>query len=244
MLLAAGPASFDVEAVVFDKDGTLISLDSYWREASAVWIGWLTGGDSRLLTAVSETLGWEGGWLVEDGLLATASLDTIEQAAIAVLSDFGMPTTTAASRSRRGRVEAVRLAAMSDPEPIGDVYATFRRLSAAGLRLAIATTDDEAPTRKALHTLGVHQFVDLVIAGDGDVPSKPHPAVISTVASLLRVVPKSILVVGDSTRDRDTAIAGGTAGFVLVAPDGRRRFAADAVIASVDELVLTGPAST
>ena len=243
MRLAAGSTTFDVEAVVFDKDGTLISLDSYWREASAVWIGWLTGGDVRLMDAVSETLGWEGGQLVADGLLATASLDAIEQAAVAVLSDFGIPTTTAESRSRRGRDAAVRLAAMSDPEPIGDVHATFRRLSAAGLHLAIATTDDEAPTRRALHTLGVHQFVDVVIAGDGDVPSKPHPAVISTIAGLFGLDPRSILVVGDSTRDRDTAIAGGAAGFVLVAPDGRRRFAADAVITSVDELTLADSAN-
>lgn len=243
MLITAGHATFDVDGVVFDKDGTLISLDSYWLEPSRIWIEVAAGGSTELERVLSRTLGLtsDNERLVADGPLATATLDALVSLTRGLLEAEGVESVAADRMARSARERAVTLSATLSPTPIGDVRGTFERLSAAGLRLAIATTDDAAPTVDALHALGIAGLVDIVVAADGDVPAKPHPEVLGSIARGLQTTPDRLLMVGDSQRDADTARAGGAAGFVLVSPDRFPRITADATIASVENLRVPHP---
>lgn len=238
MLLSAGTATFDVEGVVFDKDGTLISLESYWLEPSRLWIEVAAGGSTGLEQTLIRALGFEpdGNRLVPDGPLASATLDDLLVLTSQVLMAEGVETAAASRTSRDARDRAVALSATLTPAPIGDVRGTFEGLVAAGLRLAIATTDDAAPTVGALHALEIENLIDVVVAADGDVPAKPHPEVLGSIARAFGITPDRLLMVGDSQRDADTARAAGAAGFVLISQDQLPRIAADAMIASVEAL--------
>lgn len=236
MLLSAGSATFDVDGVVFDKDGTLISLESYWLAPSRLWIKVAAGSSSSLERGLNRTLGFDSDEdrLVPDGPLATATLDDLVELTARILEAGGVESAVATAREARDR--AVALSATLSPTPIGDVSGTFTRLAAAGLHLAIATTDDTAPTLAALRALGVEGLVEIVIAADGDVPAKPHPEVLGSIVRSFGTSPDRLLMVGDSQRDADTARSGGAAGFVLVSENRLPRITADAVIASVEDL--------
>jgi phosphoglycolate phosphatase len=236
-IVRCGAAEFDVEAVVFDKDGTLTSLEAYWLEPARAWIEVAAAGSARLATTLHRELGLTSDGLDPDGALATGSFEYLIQRTQQMLEDDGVASDDAAARASEAGRRAAAMSSALPLQPIGDVERALRALVAAGLRLAIATTDDDIPTRTALQLLGIEHLVDMVVTADGEVPPKPHPAVLGTIADRFGIAPSSILMVGDSRRDADTARAGGAAGFVLVAANGDGRgIPADAVIGSVEEI--------
>ena len=244
MLVRAGLVTFDVDGVVFDKDGTLISLDSYWLEPARLWVEVAAGGSSHLAAQLGRVLGLHTEdantqtVLVPDGPLASASIDDLVWLTGSVLEDSGVEPAEADLRARNARDRAAELSTVLTPDPIGDVRNALSVLDGAGLKLAVATTDDTQPTLNALTSLGVASFIRVVVAADGELPPKPDPAVLAFIAAQLGTTSDRLLMVGDSQRDADTARAAGAAGFVLVSPDGSARIVADAVVASVADLSL------
>jgi phosphoglycolate phosphatase-like HAD superfamily hydrolase len=77
MRITARSVVFDVEAVVFDKDGTLISLESYRLEPSRRWVETAAAGSLELAGSLERQLGLLSDALTPDGPLATASLDDL-----------------------------------------------------------------------------------------------------------------------------------------------------------------------
>lgn len=231
MWIRAGHRRFDVDGICFDKDGTLIDLESYWLDASRTWVDEAGDGGYRDLLAVR--LGLDDGGLVADGALATASIDELTRITAATLHSAGADDP--AGRASRAAAQAETLAKAATPLPIGDVAGALQRLARAGLRLAVATTDDHSTAIRALELLDVADLVSIVLAGDGDGPFKPDPGVLALIAEQWQTVPGRILMVGDSKRDRETAINAQAAGFVLVADTPR--IPADATVSSVDQIV-------
>ncbi len=226
---------------MFDKDGTLISLESYWLEPAELWVAVAAAGSAQIGAVLRAELGLNDGELDPDGPLSTATTEGLADLTRRILEAAGVAPEVASRRAVDARRRATALAASLPAQPIGDVAGTFRALAGAGLRLAVATTDEEQPTREALVALDVADMVEIIVAADSGMPAKPDPAVLAAVAAGFGIEAAEILMVGDSQRDAATARNGGAAGFVLVARDGRRRGTeADAVIRSIAELTPRG----
>jgi phosphoglycolate phosphatase len=237
MSVTAAGTSFDVEAIVFDKDGTLVSLESYWLEPARLWIETAASGSAELGEVLGERLGLSAGRLAPDGLLATATLSDLTAQTEQVLREAGVSDTHARNRAMTARGAAAQLSAVQPLTSLGDVRGALSALAAGGLRLAVATTDDRGPTLDALARLGIDELIEFVVAADDEIPAKPHPAVLETIAAAFEMPTSSLLMVGDSQRDADASRAAGAAGFVLVSAGGYRpEIQADAVVTSIEEL--------
>jgi phosphoglycolate phosphatase-like HAD superfamily hydrolase len=229
-----------IDLVVFDKDGTLLDFH-------AMWGGWATELGRRLEGAtrrpvsgdVFATIGYDpvSGRARPGSPLAIDTMSEIREVIAAVVRRW-CPNVAAARRA----VEAAWF--IPDPvataQPTADLTTLFAALRAGGRRIAVATTDDRAPTEAALRALGVREQVAALACGDDGIGVKPDPAMLLAICEALQVPPTRTAVVGDTAADLAMARAAG-AGLVvgvLSGVDGRDRLAelADIVLDSIADL--------
>lgn len=197
----APPLGTAIEVVVFDKDGTLIDFH-------AMWGGWArrlgAGLDEATGRPVSgdvfAAIGFDpaSGRVRAGAPLAVATMAAIGEVVSAVVRRW-CPNVAAARRA----VES----AWYEPDPIAlavplaDLGALFAELRSAGRRIAVATTDDRAPTEATLRGLGLRDQVAALACGDDGVGVKPDPRMVLAICTALAVPPDRVAVVGDTPAD-------------------------------------------
>jgi len=216
--VSAGDVVFDVDAVAFDKDGTLIDLDAAWGPAALAWVMTAASGDSVLEGTLAAGLGLDlaTGHLVEGGLFAVGTVGQLHETTFRALSENGAGEAEAKASSDRAREMSALAGEKGNLVALGDVAGTFRSLQEAGLQLAIVSSDDRSAIDSAIEALAVGRLLQAVVAGDEGLDPKPAPAALIEVARRLGVEPARLLYVGDSWVDAEAARAAGVAGIVLV----------------------------
>jgi len=239
--LRAGARTFDVDAVLLDKDGTLIDLDAYWAPAARRWIEEAAGGDAHLARALRRRLGFdaERGIVVRSGPFATMTLAELADLTSRLLEELGIGGPEARARAGAARRDAADASMQAPIVPIGDVAGSLGALHRAGLAVAVVTSDDRRAAERALEAIGTAGLVDLLVCGDDGAPAKPDPGLVTHVAERFGTVPRRVLLVGDTELDR--RMAEGAGGFVAVAPPMGSPPAADAVVSSIEDLRIVGP---
>jgi len=229
-----------VDLVIFDKDGTLIGFDTMWRD-------WVDGLGDRLSDELGRdirpslytVLGFDDatGTALPGGALAATPMARLREMTVAVIMARGWS---------RGDAERAVERAWSTPDPIehahplGDLPALFGQLRGEGRRIAVATSDDRAPTLRTLDWLGVAPLVDATVCADDGLPVKPEPDMVQHVCASLGVDPGQAAIVGDSPADLRMARAAGAGRVIGVLSGVGRRDdlepLADVVIGSVEQL--------
>jgi phosphoglycolate phosphatase-like HAD superfamily hydrolase len=240
--MALHPALADIDLVVFDKDGTLISFE-------AMWAGWarLLGARLEDVTRrpvagdVFSAIGFDpvGDRVLPGGPLAIDTMAGIEERIGAVLRRW-CPSIPAARRALADawfEPDPVELAV-----PLADLVGLFGALRDSGRTIAVATTDDRAPTEATIAALGLAASVATILCGDDDGPTKPAPEAFAAVCERAgRSVARSAMV-GDTPADLEmgrragaglvVAVLSGVAAATDLAPH------ADLVLASVGDLLV------
>jgi phosphoglycolate phosphatase len=229
------------QLIIFDKDGTLINFD-------AMWGGWVEELAARLEAVTGRSL----------AVALFAGLDydaaahhTIAGGRLAVTPMAGLFGLTTRLLIEHGLAPAAAAAAVTaawfipDPvataRPLSDLCALFTALRERGLKIAIATSDDRAPTLATLANLGVAHLMDVVIAADDGVPLKPAPYMVWAACRATGVDPSQAIVVGDALPELQMARAAG-AGLAIGVTSGVSSAEilvpyADIVLANVGDLV-------
>ncbi len=191
----------DLKAIVFDKDGTLIDFNAMWGD-------WITDLARHLEAAayisiapqLFRAVGFDSatGAVATDGPLAVATMVELRALAGEVLRAAGLTSASAAAAIQAGWYipDPVTLA-----RPLADLPVLFNAVRARGLRIAVATTDDRAPTLATLAALGVASLVDALACGDDGRPIKPAPDAILALCRQLGIAPAQVAMVGDTTAD-------------------------------------------
>jgi phosphoglycolate phosphatase-like HAD superfamily hydrolase len=231
-----------LELAIFDKDGTLI-------EFHLMWTGWVrelgdrlaaAHGGRRLDDLLHAVMGVDlaTGRVLPHGGLAATPMVRLRAALVDAIVGAGVPGDEA------GRIVATAWHA-PDPvvlaRPVTDLAVLFAGIRAAGIRIAVATSDDRGPTELTLAQLRVADSVEALSCADDGHPVKPHPDAVHLICRELGVAEARTAVIGDSPADLAmgrTAGAGLVIG-VLTGVGDRETLAplADLVLDSVAELV-------
>jgi phosphoglycolate phosphatase len=242
--LELGTIVRDIDLAVFDKDGTLIDFHHLWgRKARLAVEAVVTamGGDRGLANHIYHSIGFDlqTGEAAVNGPLAATTMAKLYTICATVLYQHGLPwheaeqMTQAHFASGLGALPTVDLV-----KPVGDVVGLFRELTAAGVKIAIVTSDDRAATLASLPVLGIEAYIAGMICGDDPVASKPAPDALFRLSQELGVALARVMMVGDTVGDMmmagaagagcRLAVLSGAAGPTDLAPH------ADAVLASID----------
>ena len=239
-LIHAGGARFDVAAIVFDKDGTLIDLDAAWAPRGRAWVLSLErrAGVPGLGAVLANVIGLdlEAGTVVPGGLLAAAPLDDAIRSMRQAMAAAGVEMSADGVRAGLD-VGGGSIVALGDPIP------TFESLTANGVRIAVLTSDDHGAAADDLESIGVLRYVSELCGADDGFPPKPDSGGFLSIASALGLDPGRMLMVGDSMADLATARNARAGGAVLVAGSNisdETRHSADAVVPNVDAITVEG----
>ncbi|MFQ3637301.1 MAG: HAD family hydrolase [Cyanobacteriota bacterium] len=219
MLIRCGWVTFsDVQAVVFDKDGTLADSANFLRvlaqRRSRLIDARVPGVESPLQLA----FGLEGDRLNPAGLMAVGTRRENEIAAAAYVAETGRGWLESLALVQSAFQEADQsFSRKADHTPCyEDGAETLQKLVAAGLKLAILSSDTTAQVVDFADRYELTPYLQ-VCQGTEDGPSKPDPILLERVCEQLDVLPRHTLVVGDSQADVQLAIAARSAGCIGIA---------------------------
>ncbi|MBE5873722.1 MAG: HAD family hydrolase [Lachnospiraceae bacterium] len=200
------------QAIIFDKDGTLLDFDLLWLPISYKAI-------EDVLVAVKQkpdltdemlsVLGVKNNITSINGVLCKGTYNQMGQAIYKVLEKYRCDITeeeavrlTIDAYHRNSEVGMVKPAC----ENIFDVLSKLKQL---GIKLAVVTTDDAVVTKRCLETLGIDTLFDVVYTDDGKYPAKPDAYCIHDFCKKTGLSKSEVVMVGDTLTDVCFARNGG-----------------------------------
>jgi phosphoglycolate phosphatase len=243
----AGERSFDVDLIIFDKDGTLFDFQAMWtrlcrKQAEALRVA--AGQDASFVVEVYTALGVEpdGPGLDPRGPLALATGAEIEAIMAWLLYRRGVPWDEAARLARQVSAREHWPPLTDLVQPVGDVAGLLWRLRSAGVRIGVLTTDVRAMTETMLSLIGAAGLVDALVCADDGLPFKPAPDGILALCEQVGAPPARAMIVGDAPTDLLAGRAAGVAACVGVMSGVGRRHdlepLADVVLDTIEQIEL------
>lgn len=211
----------NIQAIFWDKDGTLSRSEAYLVPLGTARATALDQRRSGLEEAVLKLFGFErhgGAWhLNPTGLLAVGSGEENRLAAAGLLALEGLPWFDCLRLSAEAFEQAERsLPPFQTITPLIEGTATaFHHLAQLPVQLAVVSGDTTANIDTFLSHHHLQSCVALTRGADIP-PRKPDPQVFWQVCDQLRVSPDQVVMVGDATGDMAMARSAGAAGCIGV----------------------------
>ena len=194
----------DIQAIIFDKDGTLMKFDSFWVDVSRCAIRDILrqlNRDDIPMSRLLEALGISGDTSDIDGLLCKGTYEQIALAIGEILRKFGVDISDT-------DIIKMTVSAYNDNADSGKIEPTCKnirgvleKLKSDGRKLAVVTTDDAQITHKCLEKLGIEDLFEKIYTDDGINPIKPNPGCALEFLSELGIPVEKAVMVGDTMTD-------------------------------------------
>ena len=231
---------YQIACIVFDKDGTLVDLHLLWGSMMERWVrlaGEQLGVD--VSAEIYQTVGYDPRKkrVIPDSILAVSTLPQLAIATAVVFHQHGIDWHHAQHVVEQIIIDPLH--GLPTREMLRPLYqpATLQKLHDVGIKLAILTSDDRAPTEAALHLLGIDQLFCAVGCADDPIPPKPDAAGIVRIAALCGVNSAEMLMVGDSRGDMVTGRNAGVAACIGIGSAERLAPIADHIFVNIDALL-------
>lgn len=229
----------NIEAVIFDKDGTLEDSQEFLRQLglkrSRLVDAQVPGIGEPLLMAY----GINGNHLDPTGLMAVGSRRENEIATAAYIAETGRGWLESLKMAQRVFVEADEMLSQSPPSPLFvGCLEVLQMLSEAGLKLGILSAAPTADVQAFVSEYQLSPYIQLEMGVDAG-PSKPDPTLLLQACAKLGVSPATTLMIGDSVGDMEMARKAGAAGCIGICWHSRSPAnlqGADVIIHQLDEI--------
>jgi phosphoglycolate phosphatase len=194
-----------IEAILFDKDGTLFDFYGTWGVVTEEAALLAAEGDAVRAAEIMRRSGKdpETGRYHPGSVIASGSNREIAALWAEIL---GRTDVDALANSVQAHFLARQPQVM---QPVLDFASFFARLRARGYRLGIATMDSEIAARQAMDKFGVQAALDFICGFDTGHGTKPGGGMVEAFARHMDLPASAIAVVGDSPHDMHMARAGG-----------------------------------
>jgi phosphoglycolate phosphatase len=216
-LRAQGQTFENIQAIIFDKDGTLANVESYLKslgqKRARLVDAQVPGVQEPLLMA----FGVEATYLNPMGLMAVGSRRESEVAAAAYVAETGRDWAQALEIAIAAFTEADSY--LKDKATHTPLFPELRdwltQLAATDLKLGILSADTSQNVQSFVETYQLQALIAEYQGIDG-LMSKPDPRLYEAICQQLEVPPSQTLMIGDSTLDMRMAQAAGSAGRIGV----------------------------
>lgn len=213
----------DLQAVLWDMDGTLVDSERLWDVS---------------LADLAAHLGGELSAELREDLVGSSLPRSVSAVRAAAGLDPGHEDGVAADG--RWLLERTKLLFAEDLPWRPGAREALAAVREAGLPTALVTSTYRELTDVALETIG-REFFDITVCGDEVSATKPDPAPYLRAAELLGVVPGACVAVEDSPTGTRSAVAAGATVVVVPSevsvPPGERRVLRESLVGlSVGEL--------
>ena len=197
-----------IDAVLFDKDGTLMDFDAFWVPVATKAVHYVSAQFHNEDIPAEEFLaafGIHDGETDPDGILCKGTYAQLGQSVYDVMKGHGCNIVL------DGIVEIVERAFNSNINA-GEIKPTTPNLAQVlaelknrHKKLAVVTTDNRFITQKCLQELGVENIFDAIYTADGVFPAKPDPTAAFDFCKAFDINKENTVMVGDTKTDLDFA---------------------------------------
>lgn len=201
-----GTFSMTIEAILFDKDGTLIDFDATFNPAVHHVIQTISGGDQSLIEQIADRWDFdlETGEIRNESIIIAGSGYDITAAVAPLLGIENIREYSRHLDRLYGEICKDTVAA------IPGIEASLIALKKQGLILGIATNDAQENAEAQMTTLNFTGYFDEILGADSGYGAKPEAGMILGFCQQAGVTPEKVVMVGDSLHDLKAGKAAGT----------------------------------
>ena len=231
------------DAIIFDKDGTLIDFDAFWVAVSHKALGIALekfNMPSSLTDEILSAFGVHDRVTSINGILCKGTYEQMGEIVYEALRRNGCECDCA-------EVTGAVIGAYNESADAGEVKPTspalaevLSELKRKNKKLAVVTTDNELITRKCLSALQVEHLFDKIYTDDGVNPTKPDPFCALDFCATYGIDVQNAVMVGDTLTDVRFAANAGISMVGLAKSEENRGILSehtDTVISDISELL-------
>ncbi|WP_342597061.1 HAD family hydrolase [Cyanobacterium aponinum UTEX 3222] len=230
----------NIEAIIFDKDGTLADSEKFLRELAHKRARLIDANIPGTYEPLLMAFGVEQNYLNPTGLMAVGSNKENQIVAAGYIAETGKSWFEAleiASECFENAEKAFPTRGLTSPLFAGSLE-VLEMLSKKGLKIAILSADTTQGVKDFVENHQLSPYIDFIMGVDGGL-SKPDPRLYLQTCQQLGINPLNTLMVGDSQGDiamAKNAQAGGVIGICWKYPHATHLNTADVVISDLAQI--------
>ncbi len=191
-----------IDALLFDKDGTLFDFSATWGAFGRSFLTRLADGDENLASYLGRQIGFD----LKQCVYARDSI--VIASTVAEIAQTLVPHVPAVSHAELVEMlnDESKLAPQIPAVPLAPLLSELRGM---GKKLGVATNDAQEPAVEHLTEAGVRKYFDFIAGYDTEHGAKPGPGQMLAFAEHVGLAPASVAMVGDSRHDLEAGRAAG-----------------------------------